>query len=212
MADVDLPEADFYRVVGATTGLKIKEIKEIEDVFDYFDTDHDNLLSPEQAKLGWKAFGIFVRESDIVGSATVGRQRFVQVVGKYNKQVNSDNGGLLSEYFQQLYNMIKTNHKESITAEELLAFLRSSGMQTATMKEVSKLVEAINRFGYPNEFCSEEFVKHMLIANKRGYLDAEEERNMKKSASQIKSTIENDGNDSESSIEANVLFSGLSFC
>ena len=211
MADIDLPEADFYRVVGATTGLKIKEIKEIEDVFDYFDTDHDNLLCPDQAVLGWKAFGIFVKSSEMIGSATVSRQRFVQLVGKYNKQINSDSGGLLSEYFEQMYNMIVASGKGVMTAEELLAFLRSSGMQTASLDETKKLVEAINKFGNADEFTNEDFVKHMLNADKRGYLRAEEKLNIEQSNVGMKVAREGDGNNSDSSVEANVLFSGFGF-
>ena len=61
MADTDLPEADFYRVIQATTGLKLKEIREIQDVFDYFDTDHDGSLTKEQAVMAWKTFGILIR-------------------------------------------------------------------------------------------------------------------------------------------------------
>ena len=45
MAEHDMKDEDFYRVVKATTGLSMKEIREIEDVFAYFDTDHDGTLS-----------------------------------------------------------------------------------------------------------------------------------------------------------------------
>ena len=53
-------------------------------------------------------------------------------------------------------------------------------MPGATNEESKKLVEAINRFGLPEEFTEEEFVKHMLKADKRGYLKSEEERHAKK--------------------------------
>ena len=225
MADTDLPEADFYRVIQATTGLKLREIREIEDVFDYFDTDHDGSLTQDQAVLAWKTFGIFVKESELIGGRNVRPQRFVQVVGKYNKQTSNDNGGLLSEFFQQMFYMIRSNHgKITITCEELLVFLKSSGMPGATLEESKKLVEAINRFGFPEEFTEEEFVKHMLKAEKRGYLKSEEERHANKKkqrggAKKRKSISNNvhsaphesSGNESESSVEASHLMSGFGF-
>ena len=54
----DLDDEDFYRVTKATTGLNMKEIREIENVFEYFDTNHDGSLTPEQATLAWRTFGI----------------------------------------------------------------------------------------------------------------------------------------------------------
>ena len=102
MADTDLPEADFYRVIQATTGLKLKEIREIQDVFDYFDTDHDGSLTKEQAVMAWKTFGILVKESDMVALEMYGRSYLYRLSGNITRKTSSGNG-LLSEYFQQCF-------------------------------------------------------------------------------------------------------------
>lgn len=220
MAEHDLDDEDFYRVTKATTGLNMKEIREIENVFEYFDTNHDGSLTPEQATLAWRTFGIQAKESDFIGLRAIRSQRFVQTVGKYNKTVHADSSGLIEEYFQQMYNMICK--KEFITTEEIMMFLRSSGMKQATMEECEKLVEAVNRFGFNEEFTQDEFVKHMIKSDRKGYLS--DEFNKKKSKKKNKSkqistsgsdgddTRMNSGHDSESSVEAHeVLGSALSF-
>ena len=224
MAEHDLKDEDFYRVTKATTGLNMKEIREIEHVFEYFDQDHDGNLTKDQAILAWRTFGIQAKESDFIGVRAVRCQRFVQTVGKYNKTVHADSGSLIEEYFERMYQMICK--RESITTEEIMIFLRSSGMKQATLEECQKLVEAINRFGFNEEFTQEEFIKHMVKSDKKGYLSDEfnKKKNKKKSkkkqltsgGSDIGSGDDNanihSGHDSESSVEAHeILGAALSF-
>ena len=216
MAEHDMKDEDFYRVVKATTGLSMKEIREIEDVFEYFDTDHDGTLSQEQATLAWRTFGIQAKESDFIGLRGVRSQRFVQTVGKYNKSVHADNGGLMAEYFERMYHMVCK--RDVITPQEILVFLRSSGMKQATLEECKKLVEAINRFGFADEFSVDEFVRHMVKSDKKGYLaePSKEEKQNKYSRKKQAPTppVQDDfsGHDSESSVEAHeVLGAALTF-
>ena len=91
-------------------------------------------------------------------------------------------------------------------------------MKQATLEECKKLVEAINRFGFADEFSVDEFVRHMVKSDKKGYLaepSKEEKQNKYSRRKQAPtSPVQDDfsGHDSESSVEAQeVLGAALTF-
>ena len=161
MSDAEEERAarDFERILIATTPLEQRNIDELSDVFAYFDTDRDGHLSVDQAQLAFRAAAVLYVKRDLFQKSRVSRQEWMRLCGSYAKD---DSINLFpKDKWVKMFKAMDAGRRGVLQTEQLHAFFKTTGLG-ATEKQVSVLVESMNRYGIGESITEDEFVAFML--------------------------------------------------
>jgi len=152
-------DADFARILVATTPLEAKHVDELIVIFSYFDTNQDGFLSTDQAILAWRSAAVVYSKKDVRSIKRLTKHQWLRLCGDY--AMDEENARRPQDQYITMFKALDFHRREEIKIESLHAYFKTTGLG-ATLEQTRVLGEAINKYGIGDTVTEEEFVQFML--------------------------------------------------
>jgi Ca2+-binding EF-hand superfamily protein len=173
-------DADFARILLATSPLEQKHIDEYIGVFQYFDTNQDNFLSTDQAVLAFRAAAVVYQPIALRSMNKVSKHEWLKMCANYAK--DEQHSLYPEDQYITMFKAIDVKRRGVIDIEQLHRFFKTTGLGV-TVEQTKVLGEAINKYGLGDQVQEEEFVAFMMKraeinkkAKRSTYTSKEEEK------------------------------------